>query len=304
MIDLSIKIGNLTIKNPIMLASGTCGYGEELDGFIDYNSIGGIVTKGISIEPRKGNTPPRICETPAGMLNAIGLQNVGVDAFLNKKSEYLKTINTAVIVNILGSSIEEYGRLAGSLNAASFIDAIEVNISCPNVKEGGISFGSDPEIAYKVIKEVKNNTDFPIITKLTPNVTDITLPAKACEEAGSDALSCINTITGMAIDINTGKPKLANIFGGLSGPAIKPIALRMVWQTARAVSIPVIGIGGITTIEDAIEFLLAGASALQIGTATFRNPKASMIICNGICNYMKKHDISTISEFSERLKLN
>lgn len=295
-IDLQIKIGSAEFKNPVMTASGTFGYGQEYADFINIHRLGAIVAKGISLEPRKGNPPPRIVETPCGMLNAIGLENVGVDAFIDKKMPYLREAGTSVIVNILGDSTDDYKNLAAKLNDVQGISAIEVNISCPNVKKGGVAFGTDPEMAQAVTKTVRNACDLPLIVKLSPNVTDIALIAKAVEDGGADSISLINTILGLAIDINSRKPKLANVVGGLSGPAIKPIALRMVWQVAQAVKVPVIGIGGITTAEDAIEFLLAGASAIQIGTANFVNPQATEDILKGLKEYLCKNKIESVQD--------
>jgi dihydroorotate dehydrogenase (NAD+) catalytic subunit len=296
MIDLTITIGGLKLKNPVMTASGTFGYGEEYAEFVDLNLLGAIVVKGISLEPMEGNPPPRICETPCGMLNAIGLQNVGLKNFLKEKLTYLRKFDTGIIVNILGNSIREYVRLAKSLDDAG-VDGIELNVSCPNVKKGGIAFGMDRKLLSRLIAkvrtEVKNST---LITKLSPNVSNIPEFAKTAEDAGSDVISLINTIPGMAIDINTGKPKLANITGGLSGPAIKPIALRMVWEASGAVKIPVIGIGGIMNAEDAIEFMLAGAAAVQVGTGNFLNPKATADIIDGLQAYLKRQSIHDIKE--------
>ncbi|MCP3672948.1 MAG: dihydroorotate dehydrogenase [Gammaproteobacteria bacterium] len=274
-LDLSVDVGNLIIKNPIMTASGTFGYGEEFAPFVDLVTLGGIVVKGISLEPRPGNPPPRIVETEAGMLNAIGLQNVGVDKFISAKIPMLKALKTTIVVNILGDSIEDYAEIARRLDPYDDIQAVEVNISCPNVKKGGAAFGTVPEIAAKVTRTVKDNTSKPVMIKLSPNVTDITAMAHAVEDAGADSISLINTLIGMAIDVKTRKPILANVIGGLSGPAIKPVALRMVYQVANAVKIPVIGIGGITTLDDVLQFLIAGATAVQIGTANFINPAVS-----------------------------
>jgi dihydroorotate dehydrogenase (NAD+) catalytic subunit len=294
--NLTVEIGGLNLKNPVMTASGTFGYGEEYAEFVDLNMLGAIVVKGISLEPMAGNPAPRICETPCGMLNAIGLQNVGLKKFLKEKLPYLRKFDTSIIVNILGNSVREYVTLAKSLDEAG-VDGIELNVSCPNVKKGGIAFGMDRKLLSgliaKVRSTVKNST---LITKLSPNVSSIPEFAKTAEDAGSDVISLINTIPGMAIDINTGKPKLANITGGLSGPAIKPIALRMVWEASGAVKIPVIGIGGITNAEDAIEFLLAGAAAVQVGTGNFLNPKATTDIIDGLLAHLKRHSIHDINE--------
>jgi dihydroorotate dehydrogenase (NAD+) catalytic subunit len=294
--DLRVKIGKLTLQNPVMTASGTFGYGEEYADFVDLNLLGAVVVKGISIEPMHGNPSPRICETPCGMLNAIGLQNVGLRTFLKEKLPYLKKFRTKVIVNILGQSLDEYVTLARSLDAEG-IDGIELNVSCPNVKKGGIMFGTDRKIlgdlVSKVRKVVKNAV---LITKLSPNTTHIRKFAEIAEKNGSDAVSLINTIPGMAIDINTWSPKLANQTGGLSGPAIKPVALKMVWDANKGISIPIIGIGGIMTAEDTIEFMLAGATAVAVGTANFINPTITIDIVNGIKKYLKKKRISDIKE--------
>ncbi|HMK48909.1 MAG TPA: dihydroorotate dehydrogenase [Thermodesulfovibrionales bacterium] len=294
--DLNVDIGKLRLKNPVMTASGTFGYGEEYKEFVDLNNLGAVVVKGISLNPMEGNPSPRICETPCGMLNAIGLQNVGLERFLKEKLPYLRGFRTRIIVNILGASIDEYIRLSEALDDSG-IDAIELNVSCPNVKKGGISFGTDRRILSKLVSKVKQAVrSVVVIVKLSPNVSDIGEFAKTAEDAGSDAVSLINTIPGMAIDIETLRPKLANITGGLSGPAIKPIALRMVWEAARAVRIPVIGIGGIVNAGDAVEFLLAGATAVQVGTGNFLNPRATMEIIEGIQTYLKRKKIRDIKK--------
>ncbi len=270
---LPAKRTDLVLKNPILTASGTFGYGLEFAPYGDLATLGGIVVKGISLEPRQGNPMPRIAETPAGMLNAIGLQNCGLKIFLAEKLPNLPWRDVPVIVNLYATSLEEYAELAGALAAEEGVAALEVNISCPNVNCGGVLFGQDPALAESVTKAVAQNAgDKPIIVKLSPNVTDISAIALACEAGGADVLSCINTLQGMAVDIRTRKPRLANGIGGLSGPAIKPVALRCVWQVAKAVSIPVIGLGGIASAEDVLEFILAGAHAVQIGTATFTRP--------------------------------
>ncbi|MCE5281384.1 MAG: dihydroorotate dehydrogenase [Deltaproteobacteria bacterium] len=294
--DLSVSIGRLKLKNPVMTASGTFGYGEEYAPFVDLNLLGAVIVKGLSLEPRLGNPPPRIMETPAGMLNAVGLQNIGVRAFIAEKLPFLRQYDTAVVANIFGETLEEYRRLAGILNDTEGVSAVEVNISCPNVKKGGIAFGARPELAAEVTRAVRGETALPVIVKLTPNVTDITEIALAVEEAGADALSLINTLTGMSVDIEKRRPRLANITGGLSGPAVRPIALRMVWQAVRAVKIPVIGIGGIATASDALEFLIAGATAIQVGTANFINPSCTMEILEGIGRYLDRHGIAGVAE--------
>jgi dihydroorotate dehydrogenase (NAD+) catalytic subunit len=294
--DLQVNIGSLLLQNPVMTASGTFGYGKEFASFVNLHRLGAIVVKGISIAPRQGNPPPRIVETPCGMLNAIGLENVGLDKFLTDKLPYLQGIGTKLIVNILGDSLEEYRELAVRLGEIEAIAAIEVNISCPNVKKGGVAFGTVPRMAREVTEAVRLHCHQPVIVKLSPNVTDVREIARAAEDGGATAVSLINTVLGMAIDINCRRPKLANVVGGLSGPAIKPIALRMVWQTAQAVSIPVIGIGGITCAEDAIEFLLAGATAIEVGTANFINPKATEEIVAGIAHYLTCHRMNSVRE--------
>ncbi|MFA7348230.1 MAG: dihydroorotate dehydrogenase [Desulfurivibrionaceae bacterium] len=294
--DLRVTIGGLVFKNPVLTASGTFGYAKEFEPYVNLHHLGGVVVKGISLEPRRGNPPPRIVETAGGMLNAIGLENVGLDRFIAEKMGYLREIGTRVIVNILGDSLEEYQTLAQRLSEVEGISAIEVNISCPNVKKGGVAFGTDPAMAEAVTRAVCAHTTLPVIVKLSPNVTDITAVAKAVEAGGAQAVSLINTLLGMAIDVRSRRPKLANIVGGLSGPAIKPIALRMVWQVAQAVKIQVIGIGGITTTEDALEFLLAGATAIEVGTANFVNPRASQEIVEGLERYVTENKLSGISE--------
>lgn len=292
-LDLRTNLGKLKLKNPVMTASGTFGYGREFSDFIDLNRLGAIVVKGISLKPMKGNPAPRICETPCGMLNAIGLQNPGLKGFLKEQLPFLKNLKTKVIVNILGNSIDEYIKLAEQLEASG-IHAIELNVSCPNVKKGGIVFGTDPVLFEELITCVRKKVRLPLITKLSPNVTDITLFAKIAENAGSNAISLINTITGMSIDIRTGRPRLANITGGLSGPAIKPVAVRMVWQCYNAISIPIIGMGGIMSADDAIEFILAGASGVAIGTGNFISPRTTLDILHGIQSYMADRNIQSL----------
>lgn len=301
--DISIKLGDLELKNPVMTASGTFGYGEEFSSVIDVNKLGAIVVKGISLKPMPGNPPPRIVETPAGMLNAIGLANIGIENFLKDKLPWLKTLDTKTIVNIYGHSMDEYGELASALKDVDGVSAVEVNISCPNVDKGGLVFGKDPDISARVTETVVKNTNKPVIVKLTPNVSDITILATAVEQAGANCLSLINTLTGMAIDIETGKPRLGNISGGLSGPAIRPVALHMVYQAAKAVKIPVIGIGGILNAQDALEFLIAGASAVQVGTANFINPGATLEIIKGIKDYCKRKNIQDLNEIIGSINL-
>lgn len=293
---LAVEIGSLKLKNPVMTASGTFGYGEEYSEFLDLNMLGAVVVKGISLKPMEGNPPPRICETPCGMLNAIGLQNIGLKRFLKEKLPYLRQFDTKIIVNILGNTIQEYVRLSKELDNAG-VDAIELNVSCPNVKKGGIIFGTDKRALSRLVSKVKQSAGKTlIITKLSPNVSDITEFAIAAEESGSDALSLINTLRGMAIDIETRRPKLANITGGLSGPAIRPVALMMVWEASRSVRIPVIGIGGIINAQDAIEFMLAGATAIQVGTGNFINPMATIEIIQGIRSYSEGKNIDNIRD--------
>ncbi len=301
--DLKTAIAGMTLRNPVMTASGTFGYGEEFAELTNLHRLGAIVTKGISLAPRPGNPPPRVVETASGLLNAIGLENVGVQAFIDAKLPFLKNCGTRVIANILGDRVEEYGELCAILSGVEGVDAIEVNISCPNVKQGGIAFGTDPEAVAAVTKTCKKNSKLPIIIKLSPNVTDITVTARAAEEAGADAISLINTITAMAIDAEKRRPRLANVIGGLSGPAIKPVALRMVWQAAAAVRIPVIGIGGIMTADDALEFIIAGAAAVQVGTASFVNPRAAEEIAAGISAYLERHGLDSVAALRGSLRL-
>ena len=292
--DLTVTIGHLKLKNPVMTASGTFGYGEEYSEFIDLNKLGAIIVKGISLKPMEGNPPPRICETPCGMLNAIGLQNVGLKKFLKEKLPHLRTFNTNIIINILGNSLNEYVKLSKALDEAG-VDGVELNVSCPNVKKGGIAFSTEKKILAKLIAKVRQTVNKAIvITKLPPNVSNMREFAKVAEDSGSDAISLINTIPGLAIDIETWKPKLAHTTGGLSGPAIRPVAVRMVWEASHAVSIPVIGIGGIMNEQDAIEFFLAGATAIQVGTANFVNPQATVHIIKGIEEYLKRKEIYDI----------
>lgn len=291
---MSVEIGSLKLRNPVMTASGTFGYGEEFSQYVDLEKIGAFVTKGLSLKPRAGNPTPRIVETPGGMLNAIGLQNVGIDAFIQKKVPFLRSVNTPAIANFFGYTPDEYAELASRLDAIPEVAALEVNISCPNVKQGGIVFGTDPGCAASVVTACRAATKKTLIVKLSPNVTDIVEMAQACEGAGADALSVINTLTGMAIDLERRRPVLANVTGGLSGPAIKPIALRMVWQVARAVKVPVIGIGGIMSATDALEFILAGATAVQVGTASFVNPAAAQEIAEGMEQWLAARGIADI----------
>ncbi len=291
--DMTVNLAGMKLRNPVMTASGTFGYGEEFAEYVDMESIGAFVTKGLSLKARAGNPTPRIVETPGGMLNAIGLQNVGIDAFIAKKVPYFRSVGTPAIANFFGNTVDEYAEMARRLDEIPEVAALEVNISCPNVKQGGIVFGTDPECAASVVSACRAATKKPLIVKLSPNVTDVVVMARACEDAGADALSLINTLTGMAIDLNRRRPVLANVTGGFSGPAIKPIALRMVWQVAKAVKVPIIGIGGIMNAVDALEFMLAGATAVQVGTASFINPGAAQkiaedmeawLIANGVAD--------------------
>jgi dihydroorotate dehydrogenase (NAD+) catalytic subunit len=294
--QLKVRIGGLVLKNPVMTASGTFGYAIEFDGLLDLDRLGAVIVKGISLEASKGNPPPRIVETACGMLNAIGLENVGIEGFIDTKLPFLSRLAVPTLVNIYGKTVDAYAVLAERLDAVDAVAGIEVNISCPNVRAGGVSFGVQPEMAAEVTRAVRARTRKPVMVKLSPNVTDITEIARAVEGAGADAISLINTITGMAVDVRTRRPRLANITGGLSGPAIKPVALRMVWQVAGTVKIPVVGLGGIMSAEDALEFLLAGATAVQVGTANFVNPRASVEIIDGICAFMDAEGIDSISD--------
>ena len=300
--DLRVKLGPLELKNPVMTASGTFGYGGEFGSLVDLNLLGAIIIKGLSLKPMKGNPPPRIVETPCGMLNAIGLANIGLEAFIEEKLPRLKDLNTEVIVNIYGHTVDEYGELASALKDVEGVSAIEVNISCPNVECGGMAFGTDQDISAKVTEKVLKNTDKPVIVKLSPNVTDVRLVAKSVEKAGAHAVSLINTLTGMAIDVDSRMPKLANISGGLSGPAIRPVALHMVYQVVKTVDIPVIGVGGIMDYRDAIEFFIAGARAVQVGTANFVNPTATIDILEGIRGFCVERGIDRIGELIGSLK--
>jgi dihydroorotate dehydrogenase (NAD+) catalytic subunit len=302
-ISLAVELGPLRLKNPVMVASGTFGYGQEYAALVPPDRLGGVVVKGISLEPRVGNPPPRMWETCGGMLNSIGLQNVGLHSFLEEKLPYLRSLQVPVIVNLFGNTVEEYGELAAALDGHEGVDALEINISCPNVKAGGMTFGSDPGMVYQVVSAVRSETNLPVITKLTPNVTDITSPARAAEDAGTDVLSLINTVAGMAVDVQTRRPRLANVVGGLSGPAIKPIALRMVWQVIKASNVPVIGLGGIVSVEDALEFLIVGAKAIQVGTANFVNPQVTLEIISGLENYLRRQGLREINQIIGTLEV-
>lgn len=294
--DLSVKLGDLCLSNPVIAASGTFGYGLEYRSLVDLNALGGFSTKGLSLKPKVGNPVPRVIETSSGMLNAIGLENIGLEAFLSEKLPQLQNFNTRIIVNFFGDSTQEYVEMASALSDVDRLDALEMNVSCPNVEKGGLQFSSNPEVLSEVVSSVRKVTDKFLIVKLSPNVTDITVLAKAAEGAGADALSVCNTFVGMSINLKTRKPHLANRTGGLSGPAIKPLALNLVYQTSRAVQIPVIGLGGITSGEDAVEFLLAGAKAVQIGTANFIDPASTMHVIEGIRRYCLKNGVKDLSE--------
>lgn len=296
MADLSVNIGKLEMSNPVMTASGTFGYGEEFADFIDLAQIGGIITKGITLHRREGNLYPRMTETPSGMLNAVGLQNKGVHHFVEHIYPRIKDIQTNIIVNVSGSQIEDYVETAAIINELTNIPAIELNISCPNVKQGGMAFGINPKVAEEVVKAVRSVYGKTLIVKLSPNVTDITEIALAAEYGGADAVSLINTLLGMAIDAESRKPLLSTITGGLSGAAVKPIALRMVWQVANKVKIPVIGLGGIMNWKDAVEFLLAGASAVEIGTANFIDPTVTVKVIAGVNDYLERHGYKSVTE--------
>jgi dihydroorotate dehydrogenase (NAD+) catalytic subunit len=294
-LSLKVNIGNLEFKNPVFVASGTFGFGKEYSQYVDLNKLGAIMVKGLTLNPKEGNPPPRIYETPSGILNSVGLQNPGVDGFLKDELPFLKKFDTKVIVNIAGETIEEFVTMAQKLDIDG-VHALELNVSCPNVKEGGMAFGVNPNSIYEITKRVKGVTNKIVIVKLTPNVADIKIYAKAAEDGGADAVSLINTITGMAVDINSRKPIFKNIFAGLSGPAVKPIALKYVYEAKKAVSIPVIGMGGISSAEDAIEFMIVGATAVAIGTYNFINPTCTMDILEDIKKYMNKNNVSDINQ--------
>ncbi|MBN1902807.1 dihydroorotate dehydrogenase [Candidatus Sumerlaeota bacterium] len=302
MTDLSVKLGRLTLKNPVTVASGAYGYGAEYLTLYAPSLLGAVFLKGITPKPRAGNQPPRIVETPAGMLNAIGLQNVGIEGLLKDKLPALQGIEGCFIANIAGESIDEFVQIAEALENAPNLSGIEVNVSCPNVRKGGMAFGVSAKATEAITRAVRKSTSLPIIVKLTPNVTDIREIARAAEAGGADAVSLINTLLGMAIDIEKRRPLLGNITGGLSGPAIRPVAVNMVWSVSRAIKIPVIGMGGVRTWEDAIEFFLAGASAISIGTAVFQDPLSPLKILDGIQKYLEKNSIDSIKHLSEYLK--
>lgn len=303
MADLRVNIGNLALKNPVMTASGTFGYGEEFADLVDLSAIGGIIVKGTTLHKREGNPYPRMAETPSGMLNAVGLQNKGVHYFVDQIYPRIKDIDSQMIVNVSGSCVEDYAETAAIINDLEKIPAIELNISCPNVKHGGMTFGVQPQAAAEVVSAVRKAYKKTLIVKLTPNVTDITEIAKAVEGAGADAVSLINTMLGMAIDVEKRKPILSTVTGGLSGPAIKPVALRMVWQVAKVVGVPVVGLGGIMNADDAIAFLLAGATAIEIGTANFIDPAVTVKVAEGINAYLDRHGYHSVKEIIGALEV-
>ncbi|MFZ5648814.1 MAG: dihydroorotate dehydrogenase [Bacillota bacterium] len=294
--NLEVNIGGIKMKNPVATASGTFGFGREYAGYVDLNNLGALVIKGTTLSPRPGNPAPRLAETPAGVLNAIGLENPGVEAVVGQYLPYLKKFDVPVIVNISGDTVEDYARLAERLNREEGVAGLEVNISCPNVKKGGMLFGSDPDSAAEVIRAVKGATGLPVIAKLSPNVTSIAGVAQSVESAGADAVSLINTLLGMVIDIRKKRPVLGNIMGGLSGPAVRPVAVRAVWQVYKAVNIPIIGMGGITSGEDALQFIMAGARAVAVGTANFVNPRATVDVIRGIECFMTENNIEDIND--------
>jgi dihydroorotate dehydrogenase (NAD+) catalytic subunit len=301
--DLSVKIGSITLKNPVLVASGTFGFGEEYEDFFDLSRLGAIITKGISLKPMEGNPPPRIFETEGGIINSIGLQNPGFQDFVKDKLPFYKRMKSPLIINFFGNTQKEYIELARRFDGVPEISGLEMNISCPNIKKGGIVFGSNPQMAYRLVHKVRKSTKLTLIVKLSPNVTDIALMAKSAEEGGADAVSLVNTFRAMAVNIHTKKPELGNIIGGLSGPAIKPIALRMVWEANQAVKIPIIGMGGIMKAEDAIEFILVGASAVQIGSANLINPRVAIEVIDGIKKYLIENRINRVKKLTGLFRL-
>jgi len=294
--NLSINLAGIPMKNPVMTASGTFGYGPEYADFVDLNRLGAVVVKGITLEPRPGHPPPRTVETPAGLLNAIGLENPGAEAFLAEKLPYLRQFDVPVLVNLNARSVEEFATLARLFDGAEGVQGLEVNISCPNVKEGGMLFSAEPEAAYEAVCAVRAQTTKPVIVKLSPNVTDIKHLARRVVDAGAEAVSLINTLVGMVIDVENRRPFLANRTGGLSGPAVRPVAVRMVWEVFQAVDVPIVGMGGIMTAHDALEFFLAGATAVAIGTANFVNPRATLEVIEGLEAYLEEHQIEDVHE--------
>jgi dihydroorotate dehydrogenase (NAD+) catalytic subunit len=303
MADLSVRIGSLRLKNPLIAASGCFGYGLEYADAVDLSSLGGVAVKGLFLNERDGHPPPRIVETPAGMLNAIGLQGIGVRRFIAEKLPELRRLNATVIVNLCGSTLDEYCEVARILSDAEGVDALELNISCPNIKEGGIQFGCSLTGTYDVVSAVRKVTKLPVIPKLTPNVTDVASFARASEEAGADAVSLVNTFLAMAIDVETRRPKLSNVLGGLSGPAIRPIAIRMVWECHQAVKLPILGMGGIATVDDALEFIIAGSTAVQVGTMNFVDPFIWTKLLAGIESYLDRHHIARVEDLIGRVEL-
>lgn len=301
--DMSVNVGGISMKNPVMVASGTFGYGPEYSDLVDLNLLGAIVVKGISAEPWEGNATPRLAEVEGGLVNAIGLQNPGVKGFAEDYMPFLRRFDTPVIVNIWGRDVKEYAEVAGRLNDVDGISGLEVNVSCPNIKAGGIAFGTDPRLLAEVVKTVRGKTKLPLIPKLSPNVPDISLFARVAEESGADAISLINTLPAMVIDIETRRPVLANVTGGLSGPALRPVAVKLVWQAVKAVKIPVIGMGGITCAGDALEFIIAGATAVAVGTANFQNPLTAIEVAGGIRDYLAGHGIPGVKDLRGTLRL-
>lgn len=301
-VNLAVEIAGIRMKNPVLTASGTFGYAREFEQYMDLNRLGALVVKTITHLPRAGNPPPRVVETPAGMLNAIGLQNVGIEAFIREKLPYLRTLEPPLIVNVAGESVEDFRDLTKRIGDQEGVAGIELNISCPNVA-GGLDFSTDPDLAYRVVKGAREATSLPIIPKLSPNVTDIAAIARAVADAGADAISLINTLVGMAVDVRTRQPRIGNVTGGLSGPAIRPVAVRMVWQVVQAVRVPVIGMGGIVTAEDALEFLIAGATAVAVGTANFVDPAAAVKVIEGLEQYCAANRIPDIRELIGSLQV-
>lgn len=294
--DLAVRLAGIELKNPVLVASGCFGYGKEYAAYFDLSRLGGIMVKGVSLEPWAGNPGPRVVETPGGMLNAIGLQNPGVERFLSEYLPWLRELDTAIIVNVIGRTVDEYRAVAARLDGVPGVDGLELNISCPNIKEGGLSFGRSPETAAEVVSAVRRETGLPLIVKLSPNTADIAAVARAVEAAGADAVSAINTLVGLAIDADRQRPVLGNVFGGLSGPAVKPVALALVWQAARAVRIPVIGMGGISSGRDAAEFLMAGAAAVAVGTATFVDPLAPLRVIGELTAFLRVKGVGRVRD--------
>ncbi len=302
-VDLTVEIGDMRLKNPVMVASGTFGYGQEYAEVVDVDKLGAIVTKGVGVKEWQGNAYPRLVETPCGLLNAVGLQNPGVEYFVDNYMPFLRGCDVCVVVNVWGRTVCEYVEVASRLDEVDGVDGIELNVSCPNIKEGGIAFGTDADMLRTVVNEVRSSVGSPLIVKLSPNVSDIGSVARICEEEGADAISLINSIPAMVIDVETRRPALSNIVGGLSGAAIHPVATRMVWQASQAVNIPVIGMGGVTGAESAIELILAGASAVAIGTANFADPEVAVLTVAGISEYMERHGFAAVSELCGAVRL-